>query len=106
MKNIKGMIKKYSFKRVWSHVHDGQKIEVTNWWSILGMSGECFYLNGRLLHENFFWFISLNSEFVFKLNPKEECRVILATKGWGSVGCHIYINGNLVAGDVKEELAN
>lgn len=104
MKKVKSFIKKSAFKKTWIHHHDGHDIKVTNWWSLFGMNGDFFQLNNKPLKENFFWFVSPNTVYTFPLNENETCKVVIASKWHGVVGCHIFINDELVGGDVKDEL--
>lgn len=102
---FKEIIKKSSFQKTWTHLHDGHRIEVINWWTLFGINGEQFHLNGELVKENFYWFLSVKTQHVFSIDEVGQCRIVIGTKWYGTPGCHIFINNKLVGGDTNYELA-
>lgn len=104
LQKFKEAIQKSAFTKSWTHHHDGHRIEVVNWWSLLGMNGESFHLNGQLLYQNFYWFMSVKTQYVFPIENVGNCKVVIGTKWYGTAGCHIYINDELVGGDIEHEL--
>lgn len=97
---FKEIVRKSAFQKTWAYHHNGHQIEVKNWWSILGMNGESYHLNGRLMGENFYWLLSVKTQYLFPIDNVGLCKVVIGTKWYGTPGCHIYINDELVGGDI------
>lgn len=100
MNRFKEFARKSAFHKTWSHQHNGHQIVVNNWWSLFGMNGESYHLNGRLMGENYYWFLSVKTQYFFPIENTGLCKVVIGTKWYGTAGCHIYINDQLVGGDV------
>jgi hypothetical protein len=98
--------------KTWQATWNGQQIEVRSWLNILAQTGEELFINGQLVHQKRGWSITpshlfgeipVESTFAGEFYQKIHAKVGNVDFGFG-VGCHIFIDGELVGGDVHKTI--
>lgn len=99
--------------KIWKASYKDLEIEFHNQWRFSGGCDEEVYINGQLQDERSTNMLkglrdsaSSHYEQDFHHNGTDNHLEIRAGSKWHgmSVGCHIYVNGELVGGDLKSRL--
>ena len=100
------------FKDVkWQAAWNGHTIEVLNWSRIYGMTGETLKIDGVVAydHKSFLLFGGvLSGELHSELLHEGEVHRVKARIGqkgiFAGLGCHIFVDDQLIGGDVDRDL--
>ncbi|PIZ95225.1 MAG: hypothetical protein COX81_01355 [Candidatus Magasanikbacteria bacterium CG_4_10_14_0_2_um_filter_37_12] len=97
----------FKFEKQWKLNFKGHEIIVENWWDIILRTGERLIIDGNITDEhNGLLGLSQKLEGQIKSNEQvHHVEVKLGSIDLGlKSGCHIYIDGNLVGGDITKKI--
>jgi hypothetical protein len=88
----------------WSADYGGHVIDVINWWDVFMRSGEELRIDGEVVASHRSWFcFAIRSEIRDADGAPHTVRAHIGSINWGlAMGCQIFIDDQLIGGDIKK----
>ena len=100
--------------KTWHLIWEGQQIKVQSWVNLLAQTGEELFINGKMVHQKRGWAIKpiqlsgeipAESAFAGPFYRKVQASIGNINGGL-AVGCHIFVDGALVGGDIDKKYSS